>query len=191
MKKLLIGFTVILLGFLIYKGSTEKAPEQLIDLPEETQSIYGLPMRLKIPSINVDTEVEYVGLGSDGAMGTPENAENVAWFEPGIRPGDIGSAVIAGHYGQWKNGEGSVFDDLSDLKEGDILYVEDEYGATTAFIVREKRKYDPNADAAEVFASDDGESHLNLITCEGVWDEVTQNYSERLVIFTDLDAHED
>jgi len=29
-------------------------------------------------------------------------------------------------------------------------------------------------------------SHLNLITCSGVWDAKTNSYTKRLVIFTDL-----
>jgi hypothetical protein len=52
-------------------------------------------------------------------------------------------------------------------------------------VVREIQRYDPNADASSVFSSNDGKSHLNLITCEGIWDEVSQSYPQRLVIFTD------
>jgi len=149
------------------------------------QTISGLPVRLKIPVINIDAAVEHVGLTPNGEMGAPKGPIEVAWFDLGPRPGENGSAVIAGHYGQWKNGEGSVFDDLNKLKRGDILYVEDDTGATTIFIVRESRNYEPNADASDVFNLNDGKPHLNLITCEGVWDAVSKSYSQRLVVFTD------
>lgn len=154
-------------------------------LSSRGQTNSGFPVRLNIPSINVDAPIEYVGLTPDGAMDVPKERANVAWFELGSRPGENGSAVIAGHYGRWKDGVGSVFDDLNKLRKGDILYVEDDKGTIISFVVRESRSYDLNADASDVFYSNDGESHLNLITCEGVWDEVSKSYSERLVVFTD------
>jgi len=146
----------------------------------------GLPVRLKIPSIHVDVSVEYVGLTSDGAMDVPKERANVAWFTPGARPGESGSAVVAGHYG-WKNGEGSAFDNLYKLRKGDKIYIEDNKGDIISFVVRESRRYDPKADASDVFDSSDGKSHLNLITCEGKWDTVSKTYSQRLVLFTDKD----
>ena len=147
----------------------------------------GLPVRLKIPSIKVDAAIGRVGLTPDGAMDVPKNPDEVAWFEPGKRPGENGSAVIAGHYG-WKNGKAAAFDDLSQLRKGDKAYVEDDKGATISFVVRESRNYDPKADASDVFGSNDGKPHLNLITCEGAWNEAEKSYSNRLVVFTDKET---
>lgn len=143
------------------------------------------PLRLKIPKIKINTVLDSVGLTPQGAVGTPKGPATAAWFNFGPRPGDNGSAIITGHYGRWKSGEGSVFDNLNKLKRGDKLYVEYAKGVTVTFVVRASRTYDPNADAAEVFISNDGKSHLNLITCEGLWDKVTKSYSQRLVIFAD------
>jgi hypothetical protein len=56
---------------------------------------------------------------------------------------------------------------------------------TTTFVVRESRSFNPNADASDVFNSNDEKSHLNLITCEGSWNKDSKSYSQRLVIFTD------
>lgn len=144
----------------------------------------GLPMRLKIPSINVDSAVEYAGLTPDGAMDVPKERANVAWFNLGSRPGENGSAVIAGHFG-WKNGIAAAFDNLSKLHKGDKVYVADKNGATTTFVVRELRRYSENEDASGVFNSSDGKVHLNLITCEGTWNTARKSYSNRLVVFTD------
>ncbi len=159
--------------------------ENISPTPEQEQTSSGLPVHLSIPKINVDASFEYVGLTSNREMGTPRNPNNVAWFELGPHPGDNGSAVIAGHYGIWKDGERSVFDDLYKLRKGDLIYVENDKGLTIPFIVRENRRYDPKEDSSNVFNSNDGQSHLNLITCEGAWDEHTQQYSERLVVFAD------
>ncbi len=152
-------------------------------LPTEQPTAY-FPVRIKIEKINVDAPVEYVSLTSNGEMAVPKNQNNAGWFDLGTRPGDIGSAVIAGHYG-WKNNIPSVFDDLSKLKVGDEISTIDTEGATTTFIVREIGLYKSTGDAANVFGSDDGLAHLNLITCEGVWSAAKKSYSNRLIVFTD------
>ncbi len=157
--------------------------DQNISLGEQVKSKTG--MRLRIPTINVNATIEPAGMTQNGEMGVPKGPNNVTWFKLGPRPGESGSAVIAGHYGRWKTGEGSVFDTLHTLRKGDKIYVEDEKGITTTFIVREKRNYDPNANASEIFTSKDGKSHLNLITCEGVWNKSSKSYTKRLVVFTD------
>lgn len=149
------------------------------------QNPIGNPIRLKIPRINIDAPIGPVGIMQDGAMEAPVGPRNVGWFRFGPRPGDVGSAVLAGHFGRWKTGEGSVFDNLGKLIKGDKIYIEDENGMVATFIVRELRTYDPNADASGVFASGDGKAHLNLITCEGIWDGIKKTYSNRLVVFAD------
>jgi len=145
----------------------------------------GSPTRISIPDIGVDAAFEFVGLTDDGAMDVPKNPAAVAWFSPGPRPGEVGSAVVAGHYGPWKDGRKSVFDKLHTLQKGDSIYVTDTKGEIIVFVVREIRTYDPYADATDVFFSSDGKAHLNLVTCEGVWDEAIQGYSKRLVVFAD------
>ena len=155
-----------------------------IPLIESSASPAGQPMRLKIPSINVDATVEYVGLAFDGSMDIPKNSDNVAWFKFGPRPGEIGSAVMAGHFDR-ANGAPAVFNSLSKLREGDRLYVEDEKGIVTVFVARESRNYDSNANTSGIFGSNDSQAHLNLITCEGVWNKTAKSYSRRLVVFAD------
>src|SRR5687767_14508030 len=76
---------------------------------------YGLPRRLKIPKISVDATVEHVGVTSEGDMAVPKSPDNTAWYNPGSRPGEIGSAVINGHYG-WVNSTPAIFDNLHNLQ---------------------------------------------------------------------------
>lgn len=144
----------------------------------------GMPVRLSIPSINVDAAVDSVGMTADGAMDIKKNQDLVAWYNLGPRPGNIGNAVIAGHYG-WEDGKGSVFNDLHSLKVGDRVSVGDDKGELVSFIVRGSQSYDPAADATTIFRSYDNKAHLNLITCEGAWNAKRQTYSSRLVVFTD------
>lgn len=183
----LTGFALTVILFYCIQqifSDTSLNTENSESITKQGQASYGLPMRLKIPIINVDASVEHVGLTKDGAMDVPKGRANVAWFDLGQRPGENGTAVIDGHYG-WKNGEASIFDNLHKLRKGDKLYVEDDKGEIISFVVRESRRYDPKADASNVFGSNDGKAHLNLVTCEGVWDKVLKTYSKRLVVFTD------
>jgi LPXTG-site transpeptidase (sortase) family protein len=163
------------LAFIAEKTNTPQIQEKIS---------FGLPTRLKIPSINVDAIIDQVGLTPDGAMDVPKTPTNTAWFNLGPRPGEIGSSVIDGHFG-WGKGLAAVFDNLSKLRQGDKIYTEDDKGLINTFIVKESKSYDSQAVATEVFKSNDNKAHLNLITCEGVWNKAEKNYSKRLVIFTD------
>ena len=143
---------------------------------------YSLPVRLKIPKIKLDTSLESVGLTAKGEVGVPKGPSNAAWFNLWPRPGDVGNSIITGHYGYWKDGRSGIFNNLSKLKPGDLIYTQDKKGVLTAFVVRKIIGYDQFASALEVFNSIDGKAHLNLITCEGAWNKVSKSYSQRLVV---------
>lgn len=145
----------------------------------------GLPVRLKIPIIGVDSAIEDALITPDGRMDVPAGSVNVAWFALGPKPGRVGSAVIGGHFGI-RDGKKFVFYDLDKLKVGDKVYIENDKGETIAFVVRSIKLFDRNADATTVFTSEDGLAHLKLITCEGIWNRVNDTYPSRRVVFTDL-----
>lgn len=155
------------------------------EIPIQSQVRPGLPMKLKIPGIKVDSTVANVGVTSKGAMDMIKSLQDVAWYQVGPRPGETGSAVIGGHYDGRIGGQKSVFDNLYKISKGDEILIVDDKGITITFVVREIRRYDKTADATDVFISNDGKSHLNLIACDGAWNKITKSYSKRLVVFTD------
>lgn len=144
----------------------------------------GLPVRLQIPIIGVDSAIEDALITKDGRMDVPLGSVNVAWFALGPHPGQEGSAVIGGHFGI-NGGVPFVFYKLNNLKIGDKVYILNDKGDTIAFQVRSTKSFERNADATTVFTSTDGLAHLNLITCEGTWNQVNGTYPQRLVVFTD------
>jgi LPXTG-site transpeptidase (sortase) family protein len=144
----------------------------------------GAPARIRIPRIAVNAVVVKAGLAKDGSMGVPKRPKDVAWYTLGPKPGEVGSSVIAGHL-DWLYGATGAFKRLKTLKPGDTINVQDDLGATVSFVVREIRTYDAAADATDVFVSKDGKSHLNLVTCAGVWDRRAKQYTKRLIVFTD------
>ena len=144
-----------------------------------------LPVNINIPSINLDTAIENVGLTLSGEVGVPSNPANTAWYNLSPLPGDVGNSIIDGHYG-WKNNIPVAFDHLNSIKIGDRVYITHDTGSTTVFVVTNLVVYGENNNDPTIFVSTDGKAHLNLITCGGVWNKVTKSYSTRLVVFTDL-----
>jgi LPXTG-site transpeptidase (sortase) family protein len=131
----------------------------------------------------VDSFIEDAYITPQGAMEVPSGTVDVAWFALGPHPGQVGSAVIGGHFGI-ENGVPFVFYNLSKLKVGDDIYIINDEGNTITFAVTSTELFAANADATTVFTSSDGLAHLNLITCEGIWNEVAGEYPERTVVFT-------
>lgn len=176
--------TALLLRSMVASELISTTPQPVVETTLKKAPLSRIPIRLLIPNIDVDARVVGAGIGSDGAMDIKENPDEVAWYNLGPRPGDEGAAVIAGHYG-WKNGHGSIFNDLHTLRVGDTLSTKSKTGAVASFIVKSSKVYDPGDDASEIFKSHDGKAHLNLVTCEGAWVDAKQSYSRRLVVFTD------
>ncbi len=144
----------------------------------------GMPVRLLIPQIGVDAEIESVNITSNGALAVPKGPTRVGWFDLGARPGEVGTAVIDGHFG-WYKKQPAVFDNLRLLRQGDKISVVDDAGVTVKFVVREVKTFAWNEDTQSVFTSNDGKAHLNLITCGGLWDTVLNMFSRRVVVFAE------
>ncbi|MFH0928103.1 MAG: class F sortase [bacterium] len=183
-------FPIHLLSGFSSSSISENQPELNLAVIPETEPevdspvVIGLPVRLQIPSIAVNAAIEKVALTADGAMDVPKDPMSAGWYVFGPRPGESGSAVIAGHLNWWHGAKG-VFERLGAVKPGDLVIVEDDTGANSSFIVRESRKLDAKADTSEIFNPKDGKTHLNIVTCDGIWDNRARQYTKRLVVFTD------
>ncbi|WP_432714355.1 class F sortase [Pedobacter sp.] len=192
-RRWLIGLSLVVAIALLYivlsnrPQSTSSTSE--VRRQQDTVSVshsQQLPDRLEIPKINVESVILGLGVNESGDMDAPTNIKETGWYKYGPKPGAKGTAVIAGHYG-WKNGDAAIFNDLNQLVEGDKVVITDKSGRKSTFSVTKTAIFDPNQDATEVFTSTDGKSHLNLITCQGTWNNTQNTYSERLVVFTDRD----
>ena len=144
---------------------------------------YDLPVRLKIPSINVDAAIQPVGLTPSGALDVPNNTTDVGWYKFGPKPGQEGSAVIDAHFDN-PNGLPAVFSKLDVLKPGDSVIVEDDKNILHYFVVKKLTNYLSDDFVTDIFNINNG-THLNLITCNGIWDVNKKTYTERLVVFAD------
>jgi len=144
------------------------------------------PVRLVIPRIGLDTVVESMGKTESKEVAAPSAAQNVAWYNLGVKPGEQGNAVISGHLDA-KAGR-AVFWRLRELKVGDEISVFDQAGNERKFVVIERGVYPHDqAPLTKIFGFD-LERDLNLITCTGRWNKKLHTYDQRLVIFTRLVA---
>ena len=137
------------------------------------------PVRLLIPALNVNAQVEALGVDGSGAMDTPHNIWNVGWYRGGPSPGSHGDAVIDGHVGL--PGSPLVFSQLAKLTPGaDVIAVLAD-GTRNRFSVTSLSSWPANSHPAGLFGGD-GEPRLSLITCTGSYDRTSQTYADRLIV---------
>ena len=144
----------------------------------------GKPVTLIIPKLGITTQVELAGLDSTGAMEVPKLPEDVAWYKLGARPGMPGNAVIAGHL-DWTAGP-AVFWHLNELSSGDTVTVVDDKQVSWEFKVTKVASYAYIQFPLQHVFGDGSEANLNLITCAGQFNHSTKNYSNRMVVYTQL-----
>lgn len=189
-KKLLAVNAIFfaLVAFSLWQVNVRDAERNVeLPTPPEVEAMISTasPVKLIIPSISVDAEIERVGKTSAGKMAVPTNFTDVGWYKHGAFPGTVGNAVIAGHLDNGK-GTPAVMNDLSELKIGDNVYVTNKDGQKLNFQVTGMSLYDYNDAPLDMIFGSSTKAHLNLITCDGVWDQSKKNYDKRLVVFTDF-----
>jgi sortase A len=189
--KILIGIGLIS-GFLVlgrslfYSPTGEASDSGLVANTAVTVQPDGsLPSRLLIPKIDVDTEVQHLGVTASGNMAAPSNFTDVSWYKFGAVPGAKGSAVMAGHEDNALSLDG-VFKHLGDLAIGDSVFVVDEGGNRLEFKVVEKAIYEYDNSPTERIFNKSDKARLNLITCAGDWLPEAKTNDKRLVIYTEL-----
>lgn len=162
-----------------------RAPAMTVQTPPVAPAAvnYGLPVRLAVPKLQVNAPITYMGLTKGGQMNVPGNVIDAGWYKYGALPGNVGTAVIAGHLDGLR-GEAGVFSRLEKLAAGDSIIVTDSNNKAVVFVVREMKSYGQDEQPSEVFNSTSG-AHLNLITCAGSWDKTEKKFAKRLVVFAD------
>lgn len=137
------------------------------------------PMRLLIPSLALDAEVEALGVDAKGRMDTPHKLWDVGWFQPGPAPGSPGDAVIDGHVGL--PGYPLIFSTLGRLRAGAELIVVHADGVRSHFTVSAVGSWPADSHPTGLFATG-GPARLSLITCTGPYDRSNQTYADRLIV---------
>lgn len=190
MKKWIFAICCIFLAtllFYFYFFQTQKpivpTTAQVIQKKEES---VGNPVRLSIPKYHVTAAIESVGLDSKKRMDIPRNFNDVAWYNLGFKPGQKGSAVIDGHV-DTPTGAPAVFATIASLQSGDYIQVIDSQDKTYTFTVTTVVTYPFDQLPLEKIFNTTDKPRLNLITCAGTWDKLNKNYSDRTVVYAEVE----
>ena len=169
------------------RAAAVEPPEALDELVADDgadQPPDGLvPTRIELPSLDVAADVDPVGLEDDGGMELPEDVARVGWYEPGVRVGEPGTAVLAGHVDSRVQGRGALFD-LVRLEPGDLVVVGDGEETSQWRVTGRTRYPKDELPLGEIFRWE-GEPALALITCGGDFDAGAGGYRDNVVVYAE------
>ncbi|MDQ1483487.1 MAG: hypothetical protein QOF35_1563 [Actinomycetota bacterium] len=143
------------------------------------------PVAIEIPSIGVRTG-RFVDLGraGDGSLQVPKDFSAVGWYAQGSSPGQLGSAVLAGHV-DGRNGP-AIFYRLGALRPGAAVRVGRKDGSTATFSVDRIQRFSKDRFPTELVYGSTSRAELRLITCGGSFDRTSGHYVDNVVAFAHL-----
>jgi sortase (surface protein transpeptidase) len=139
------------------------------------------PVRIAIPKIAVNAEIEPLHRGADGTLDTPPQWNDAGWYADGVVPGQRGPAVIVGHVDSARNGP-AVFYGLPRLRRGDNVVVETSDGQNHRFVVDTTRAFAKTGFPTDLVYGPTPLAELRLITCTGAFDRTAHSYRENLIV---------
>lgn len=143
-------------------------------------SATSAPVRVQVPAIGVDSTLESLGLLADGELASPTDFPVAGWYAGGVRPGDPGPAIVAGHIDSVAGP--AVFYDLGALERGDPVVVTRADGTVVRFTVESKAQYAKAKFPTDAVYGPTPTPELRLITCTGAFDRSARSYEDNLVV---------
>src|SRR5215472_15455216 len=140
------------------------------------------PVSLVIPAIGVRTSLIRLGRTAQGTLQVPTSTSVAGWYTASPRPGEIGSAIIAGHIDS-DAGPG-VFFRLRLLRPGNLVYVRRTDGTLAVFRVYAEHMYVKTRFPTQQVYGPEPDAELHLITCGGVFDSATGHYLSNVVVYS-------
>jgi hypothetical protein len=149
------------------------------------------PVRLTIPSINVEAPILEVGLTKDGSVDVPplERHNEAGWFGDGPTPGQFGPALIVGH-ADTRDGP-SIFHGLAKLKPGQKIEILRKDRSVAVFEVNSIENFGKAKLPVKRVYGDYSRPSLRLVTCGGAWLGGDRGYSDNIVAFASLVSTKD
>jgi len=189
-----LSLILVLVGiWIMYRElSTDKPSPENVVLPEGSLSPLKIglslpesaPVRLRIPTLNIDTGFVALGLTANNEIEIPKGYEEVGWYINGPAPGEIGPAVVLGHVDSYEGP--AVFFYLGQLKPGDLIEIERQDGKVAVFRVDYLKRYLQSEFPTELVYGNLDYAGLRLITCSGVYDRETDEYNLNLIVYASL-----
>lgn len=139
----------------------------------------SLPVRMRIPALSLDYEVQGTGADSNGTMQIVPALEMVSWFTRSSIPGNEGNAILGAH-NTWGGVRSKVFT-LDELGIGDELYIDYADGTTIRFLLESVFVYELRTAPAHLIMDVRGEARVTLITCKWPFNTTTGTSDNRIV----------
>ncbi len=142
----------------------------------------SVPVEVRIPGINLTTNIVPSGVSPDGEAEVPEDVMTVGWYRFGRAPSDTeGSTVLVAHRDGRVEGAGAFYN-LGSLNVGDRITVVDEDGVEWPYKVQSREAIDRSVLPTNELFTREGDPMLVLISCGGVYDRSAGGYQDNIVV---------
>ena len=139
------------------------------------------PVRLRVPSVDLDAPLDGVGVRDDGLMEIPDDGARAGWYRFGPTPGDdAGSAVLAGHV-DTPAGLGAMAA-LTDVPLDAEVEVEMDDGTVLRYRVVGRETIEKAELPVDELFDRTGPARLTLVTCGGPWRYEASSYRDNVVV---------
>ncbi len=120
---------------------------------------------IEIPKLGIVARVSQTGITSKGALGTPDNAYDAAWYTGSVKPGQTGATLIDGLITGSDN-KPAIFSDLLRLTTGDLIQIVRGDGSVVNYRVVGAQTYNVNELSMQTALTSAvaGKSGLNLVS---------------------------
>ena len=142
------------------------------------------PLRLRVPSLQLDTSLVDLDLAADGTLEVPPGATPAGWYVGSPSPGQLGPAVLAGHVDY--AGQAGVFARLHQLGLGAEVTVTRTDGRDAVFRVTRVDRVDKDAFPTDEVYGDLDHAGLRLITCGGRFSRAARSYDDNVIAYAEL-----
>lgn len=142
------------------------------------------PLRLRVPSLQLDTSLVDLDLAADGTLEVPPGATPAGWYVGSPSPGQLGPAVLAGHVDY--AGQAGVFARLHQLGPGAEVTVTRTDGRDAVFRVTRVDRVDKDAFPTDEVYGDLDHAGLRLITCGGRFSRAARSYDDNVIAYAEL-----
>ena len=130
----------------------------------------GAVIAMRLPSLDVEAEIEDIGLLPTNQLDVPKNPHNVGWYDIYEKPGFGQNSVFSAHVDYYPDIHGPFYD-LVDLEHGDQIIVVMEDGREYVYEVFFRERYNvntiPMGDLIWPPDRPEDEEWITLITCGG------------------------
>ncbi len=169
--------------------ATEKPAAPLVEKRGKTRRAattkpVPAPSSVAVPDIGVQSRLIKLGLNADRSLQVPRSYSLAGWYTKGAAPGEVGPAVIVGHYDS-VNGP-AVFYRLNELRPGQSVQVRRTDGSVARFSVDRIERFSKGKFPTDKVYGQVNRPELRLITCGGSFDYSTRHYRDNIVVFAHM-----